>query len=143
MRHAGSVIAIGTLMCMGAACSGVLELEEILGLWELESVNGFGVPGDITVYTHDNIPRTIRVNDFRITLRNNGTCRSEHSRGSVFSDQIYEGAQDCDYHVDLSAGVIQIVDQPPDTISASEMVLVTYEDDPGEKCPNEWLYRKQ
>ncbi len=143
MRHTRAGIAIGTLMFMGAACSGVLELEEILGLWELESVNGFSVPGDVTVYTQDNIPRTIRVNYFRITLRNNGTCRSEYSRGSVFSDQIYEGAQDCDYHVDLGAGVIQIVGEPPGTISANEMVLVSYEDDPQARYPNEWVYRKR
>ncbi len=45
--------------------------------------------------------------------------------------------------MDLSTGVIQIVGEPPGTISASEMVLVTYENDPREQYPNQWVYHKR
>ncbi len=143
VRRTRSATAIATLTLIGAACSGVLEPQDILGLWELESVNGFSVPGDVTVHTHDNIARSIRVNYMRMTLRNDGTCFFEYSRGSVFSSRVFEGAHDCDYDVDLSAGVIQVVGGPPGRISASRMVLITYEDDPTERYPNEWVYRKR
>ena len=70
MRRIGGWVVLGAFSFLGASgCGRALGANDIIGVWETTSVNGYAVPGTVTVRG-----RTYEARYFRWTFVQGGVC---------------------------------------------------------------------
>jgi hypothetical protein len=91
---------LGALACAGpTACGDALGLEDVLGVWNTQSINGYAVPGDV-VY----LGATYDTEYVRWTFYEGGLCTL-----TQLVDGVTATYDECEYSVDVAGKAITIV----------------------------------
>lgn len=102
LRSRARGLVLGALGLVGApACTDALGLEDVLGVWNTRSINGYAVPGDV-VYEGS----TYATEYVRWALYDGGFCTL-----TQLVDGVTATFDDCEYTVDLERRTIVIVFQ--------------------------------
>jgi len=100
MRPVALRLGVGVLWCaLAPACSDALGVEDVIGIWNTQTINGYGVPGTV-VYEG----RSHEAEYVRWVFYDGGQCTLT---------QRVDGAtatfDECDYTIDVKRGTIHVV----------------------------------
>ena len=73
MRRFAFCVAFVVLALSAPACSDSLGVEDILGIWEVISLNGDPVPGEVTIITGDS-QDDINFDYIRVNVQSGNVC---------------------------------------------------------------------
>jgi hypothetical protein len=122
-------LALGVLGFAAPACSDAFGVEDVLGIWNTESINGFPVPGDVQYEGS-----TYDTQYVRWALYDGGRCTLTQR-----VDDVTATYDDCSYTVSVEQATVTIVlhSEPWDGSVAGETMTLT---DPQDVV---WMLRAQ
>ena len=99
MRRAAAWLVLGILGFVAVGCSDPVGVEDIIGIWNTTSINGYSVPGTVEYegVNHD-------AEYARWVFYEGGQCTlTQHVDGST------ETFDECEYTVDLTSETISVI----------------------------------